>query len=49
MKKEVITAFFAASILTFSAMNYTSFAAESLSYAQTVKPHTQLKQTHIQI
>ena len=34
MKKEVITAFFAASILTFSAMNYTSFAAESLSYAQ---------------
>lgn len=27
MKKEVITAFFAASILTFSAMNYTSFAA----------------------
>ncbi len=38
MKKEVITAFFAASILTFSAMNYTSFAAESLSYAQTVKP-----------
>lgn len=35
MKKEVITAFFAASILTFSAMNYTSFAAESLSYAQT--------------
>ena len=38
MKKEVITAFFAASILTFSAMNYTSFAAESLSYVQTVKP-----------
>lgn len=40
MKKEVITAFFAASILTFSAMNYTSFAAESLSYAQTVKPRS---------
>ena len=50
MKKDVITAFFAASILTFSAMNYTSFAAESLSYAQTVKPRYSIEaNTYIQI